>query len=205
MPRSAMPKIVDHDARRRELLDALLRVVVREGIGAVSIRTVAAEAGCSSRPVQYYFEDKAELLAAAHARVSERMGTRITTAVRALGDDPDPRAVVETIVHAFLPTTGEARDALIAYFSFYAAELTDPAARLPAAAATPTGLARVIRTQVERRHGKRLPRAMRRDVSLLVLSIATIASSVVAGYQSLEEARALLQHQIDRLLPMPVS
>lgn len=198
-----MPKVVDHDARRRELADALLRVVARQGIDAVSVRSVAAEAGCSIRPVQYYFADKAELLAAAHARVSERMGTLVTDAVRALGHEPSPRAVVRTIVHSFLPTTDEARDAVIAYHCFFAAEMTDPALRIPRAAETPTGLARVIRTQVERHRGRRLSKASTLDVTLLVLSISTIAGSVIAGYQDLDDATALLDHQINRLLAGP--
>lgn len=195
-----MPKVVDHEAKRQELVDALLRVVAREGIDAVSVRSVAAEAGCSIRPVQYYFADKAELLAAAHARVSERMGALVTDAVRALGDQPPPRAVVRTIVHSFLPTTDEARDAVVAYHCFFAAEMTDPALRIPRAADTPTGLAQVIRAQVERQRGTRLSKASTLDVTLLVLSISTIAGSVIAGYQSLDEATKLLDHQIDRLL-----
>jgi AcrR family transcriptional regulator len=198
-----MPKIVDHDARRRELADALLRVAVRDGIDAVSIRTVAAEAGCSARPVQYYFADKAALLAAAHHRVSERMGSLVTEAVHALGNAPHPRAVIEAIVHTFLPSTDAARDAVVAYHCFFAAELTDPGLRVPDAAAAPTGLGRVIRQQIERDRGGELNDGEARDVTLLVLCLSTLAASVIAGYRTLEDARALLDHQIDRLLPGP--
>jgi AcrR family transcriptional regulator len=195
-----MPKVVDHDAKRRALADALLRVVARQGIDAVSVRSVAAEAGCSIRPVQYYFADKAALLAAAHARVSERMGMLVTEAVRALGNEPPPRAVLRTIVHSFLPTTAEARAAVVAYHCFFAAEMTDPALRIPHAVDTPTGLARVLQAQVERHRGTPLPAATAMDVTLLVLSISTIAGSVIAGYHDLDAATALLDHQIDRLV-----
>ena len=58
-----MPRKVDHAERRRELLEALWRVVERAGLAAVSYRDVAAEAGVSVRLVQYYFPTKAELLA----------------------------------------------------------------------------------------------------------------------------------------------
>jgi TetR/AcrR family transcriptional regulator, transcriptional repressor of bet genes len=196
-----VPKVVDHETRRRELTDALLRVVVRDGYDAISIRSVAEEAGCSVRPVQYYFADKAQLLAAAHARVTERMGALVTRAVRELGDAPRPRAVVETVVHAFLPTNDEARDAVIAYHCFFAAELTQPAIRIPGAGASPNALARLVRTQFER-HWDREPTASEvRDIQLLVLTISTIAASVIAGYQGIEDATSLLDHQIDRLLP----
>jgi AcrR family transcriptional regulator len=195
-----VPKVVDHEVRRRELADALVRVVVRDGIDAVSIRAVAAEAGCSIRPVQYYFADKAELVAAAHARVSERMRALVTDAVRALGDDPPAPAVVRAMVHAFLPTTEQARDAVIAYHCFFAAELTDPSLRIAGGRRPPNDLARAVRTQLARHRGAALPKAAERDVALLVLSISTLAGSVIAGYQDLREAIALLDHQIDRLL-----
>jgi AcrR family transcriptional regulator len=195
-----VPKLVDHEARRQELADALLRVVVRDGIDAVSIRTVAAEAGCSIRPVQYYFADKAELLAAAHARVSERMAALVTDSVRALGDAPAPGAVVRAMVHSFLPTTARARDAVIAYHCFFAAELTHPSLRIPHAVDSPDELARVIRAQVRRHRGKALSKRVARDVTLLVLSISTIAGSVIAGYLDLDDAIVLLDQQIDRVL-----
>ena len=42
-----MPKIVDHDARRSLIIYALWRVVARDGASAVSVRSVASEAGVS--------------------------------------------------------------------------------------------------------------------------------------------------------------
>ena len=60
-----MPKIVDHDQRRRELVDALWRVVNSSGASAVSIRSVAAAAGIPKSNVIYYFPSRGRLLAAA--------------------------------------------------------------------------------------------------------------------------------------------
>lgn len=57
-----MPKSVDHEERRRHIAAALLRVTEREGMEAVSVRTVAAEAGCSVGAVQRYFRTKDEML-----------------------------------------------------------------------------------------------------------------------------------------------
>lgn len=198
-----MPKVVDHETRRRELADALLRVVVRDGFDAVSIRSVADEAGCSIRPVQYYFDDKAQLLAVAHARVSERMAALVTHAVRTLGDKPRPRAVVKALADTFLPTTDEARDAVVAYHCFFAAELTHPEMRIAKGAAPPNALLRVIRDQVERHRDRPASPAELRDIQLLVTSLSTIAAGVTAGYFRLTEAEELLDHQIDRLLPGP--
>ncbi|MEE2046687.1 TetR family transcriptional regulator, partial [Nocardiopsis tropica] len=48
--------------RRRLLLDATMRVVEREGVGAVSQRRVAAEAGVPPSTVTYYYAAVDDLL-----------------------------------------------------------------------------------------------------------------------------------------------
>lgn len=60
-----MPKIVDHDQRRRELIAALWRIVARDGVHAVSVRAVAAEVGQSKSGVMHYFTSRGDLLRAA--------------------------------------------------------------------------------------------------------------------------------------------
>lgn len=67
-----MPKIVDHDERRRELGVALLRVLARDGIEAVSVRTVAAEAGWTRGVIAHYFSDRDELLLYAYRLALQR-------------------------------------------------------------------------------------------------------------------------------------
>lgn len=77
-----MPKIVDHDERRRSLIEATWRVIAREGIANASTRGIAREAGCSSGVLAHYFADKAELMAsamlAAHAEVHARLDPDLT-------------------------------------------------------------------------------------------------------------------------------
>jgi DNA-binding transcriptional regulator YbjK len=60
-----MPKIVDHDAQRHLIVEALWRVVDRDGAAAVSVRSVAAEAGLSRTGMSHYFESQGQLLALA--------------------------------------------------------------------------------------------------------------------------------------------
>jgi DNA-binding transcriptional regulator YbjK len=48
--------------RRQELLDAALRIIVREGPGAVTLRSVVAEAQASHGSVAYYFGTREELI-----------------------------------------------------------------------------------------------------------------------------------------------
>ena len=47
-----MPRVVDQEARRQLISDALLAVVRRDGVGAVSVRSVAKEAGLSVGSMQ---------------------------------------------------------------------------------------------------------------------------------------------------------
>jgi len=75
-----VPKIVDHQARREELLEATWRVIARTGIVGVTIREIAREAGVSTGILAHYFESKEDLLASAlrlsHRRVYDRISER---------------------------------------------------------------------------------------------------------------------------------
>ncbi len=72
-----MPKVVDHEERRRELGAAVWRVILRDGIEGVSIRDVAAEANWSSGAVRHYLTTRDELLAFAARMVAERVEERL--------------------------------------------------------------------------------------------------------------------------------
>jgi AcrR family transcriptional regulator len=75
-----MPKIVDWDARRDEILSATWRVIARDGITGATIRAIAREASCSRGILAHYFDDKADILGSAlvmsHRRVVARMTAR---------------------------------------------------------------------------------------------------------------------------------
>jgi AcrR family transcriptional regulator len=72
-----MPKIVDWDARRDEILSATWRVIARDGIARATVRAIAREAQCSPGILAHYFDDKADILGSAllmsHRRVAARM------------------------------------------------------------------------------------------------------------------------------------
>ena len=68
---------IDSESRRRELGEALWRVVVREGIDAASVRKVAAEAGVSAGSLRHLFPSQSELLAFAMQLIVDEVATRI--------------------------------------------------------------------------------------------------------------------------------
>lgn len=71
--------------RKTEIIDAALRIIGRDGIQAVSMRAVAAEASVQLGTVTYYFGDKEELIEAAFLRHTQRETARIVAAIARLG------------------------------------------------------------------------------------------------------------------------
>jgi AcrR family transcriptional regulator len=82
-----MPKKVDHDERREELVLAAWRVIAARGIDEVTIREIARESGYSSGVLAHYFENKDDLLAHAlqlsHTRIRKRYDAEVETPVAA--------------------------------------------------------------------------------------------------------------------------
>lgn len=76
-----MPKIVDHEAKRREIIMATWRVINAGGLAGTTIREIAREAGCSSGVLSHYFADREDILASAmvmaHRGVRKRTDARI--------------------------------------------------------------------------------------------------------------------------------
>jgi len=79
-----MPKIVDWDERRDEILSATWRVIARAGITGATIRAIAREAHCSPGILAHYFDDKADILGSALLHSHRRVGARMTEAAAGL-------------------------------------------------------------------------------------------------------------------------
>ena len=72
-----MPKIVDHDERRLELVDATWRIIARLGIEGATMREIALEAGFANGALKPYFPTKDTLLEFAFGHVFNRTNQRI--------------------------------------------------------------------------------------------------------------------------------
>lgn len=198
-----MPKRVDHSARRRQILDAVARITARGGLSAATFREVAAESGVSVRLVQYYFGTKAELLHAANADVAQQVSARVLERVHQVGGDAHPRVLVRAVFEEFMPLDETRRQALLLFFAFYTAQMTEVALARSEASAVPRDLAAFIANQIRR--AQELG-ASSRDVdpdlegALLVGAMPNIASSIVVGYLSRDEANTILDYTLDRLL-----
>ena len=57
-----MPRVVDHDARRRDIATVALTLLARDGASGLSLRNIAAEMGGSLTLVTHYYANRQELM-----------------------------------------------------------------------------------------------------------------------------------------------
>ncbi len=89
-----MNERLSHDERREQLVAAALAVALREGVEAVTIRSVAREAGVRPGIIHYVFRDKHEMLAALSRQVAAIASTFLDDAIATGGGD------IGTTMHA---------------------------------------------------------------------------------------------------------
>ena len=108
---------VKGERRKRELIEATLRVVATQGVAGVSHRTVAREAGQPATAAAYYFEGIDDLLTAALTSCMDEDADRYR-------DADGLRAVAETMAAA-LADPGR----LLAEFELFLLAARNPALR----------------------------------------------------------------------------
>jgi AcrR family transcriptional regulator len=87
-----VPKIVDHDERRLELVDATWRIIARLGIEGATMREIALEAGFANGALKPYFPTKDTLLEFAFGHVFNRTNQRIAQVTEGKSGLPALRA-----------------------------------------------------------------------------------------------------------------
>ena len=96
-----MPKLVDHDARRAELARAAGRSIATLGLAGVTLREIAAEAGCTTGALAHYFDGKEALLTAALQAFAD------ATLQAAKSTSPTNRSELLETLDVAIPTTGD--------------------------------------------------------------------------------------------------
>ncbi|WP_152365781.1 TetR/AcrR family transcriptional regulator [Microlunatus speluncae] len=122
-----MPRLIDHDQRRQELAEATWRVIMRDGVGGASVRSVAAEAGRSPGSLRHLFASQSELLAFALRLVVDRATARVA-------DLPPQDTAIATVIAVaaqMLPLDPERRAEMEVYLALFTAANADPALRVP--------------------------------------------------------------------------
>jgi len=72
-----MPKIVDHEQRKAEITQVVLKSIAKNGLANTTIRGVARAGGFSSGTLAHYFNDKDDLINFAFAEVASNAHKRI--------------------------------------------------------------------------------------------------------------------------------
>ncbi|NXY94692.1 TetR/AcrR family transcriptional regulator [Streptomyces sp. BR123] len=196
-----MPKRVDHEERRTQIAEALIRVAGRRGLHAVGMRDVAAEAGVSLRLVQYYFQTKENLLFHGLRHLTDRYTARVGARLAA-APDRGPRATVEALLLASLPTDEESRTFHLLYTSYAILSVTDEGLAAQPFIDNPNAAEDAVTGMLLKAQEAGLADpgidARTEAISLLAMT-ATMGTSVIVGQRTPESAIAVLHHHLDRI------
>lgn len=194
-----MPRVVDHEARRRGITDAVRRVIVSGGLAAVTFQTVAAEAGISVRLVQYYFGTKKDFLLATHRSVMHDAGVRFAERMATHSGDTSPRQVLRMVLIELLPLDEQRRQEAIVLGAFNTAAIAGQGITADETLTAPRALVAIIADQLGK--AGRAPERAELDAELVLAAIAGIAQGMLPGHYTAPTAVEL----VDRLLDLTLA
>ncbi|WP_125615388.1 TetR/AcrR family transcriptional regulator [Specibacter cremeus] len=108
-----MPRLVDHDERRRAIIETTWRIIAEQGIENTSMRDIARECGYAAPGVlAHYFANKNELLLASYRLICDRTNERIAASAAGRRGIAALRSLCLEIIPADPLTAVEARVAV---------------------------------------------------------------------------------------------
>lgn len=189
-------------ARRAEIAEAVLRIVARDGLDAVSMRTVATEARRSLGWVQREFASKDLLLQQTLIHAIDLMGRRIADRAERQGNHASIRDALGAMTEEVLPGRAETVAEERVWLAFMARAALEP------------DLAEPLRAHYRRSHeaiaeaitiaqslGQAAPELdIARESHALVALTDGLTAHVLVGILPIEHAIAILDAHLDRLL-----
>ncbi|MBI1892723.1 MAG: transcriptional regulator BetI [Candidatus Rokubacteria bacterium] len=118
------PKVGIAPVRRRQIVDATIRCLARDGYSHLTMNKVARRARVSQGILHYYFADKHAILVAAMQRVMEDLERRVVQEARGIHD---PRRRLRALIHACLSVATEAREFWVVFVEFWGEMMHDRA------------------------------------------------------------------------------
>jgi AcrR family transcriptional regulator len=196
-----VPKIVDHEERRRRLVEAVWALAVRGGTEQVTLRKVAEEAGVSMGQVQHYYPSMQTLVRDALERAVQAVNARIEAAVASAGDTA-PEALLRACLLALVTPDEESMRLMRFSLAVAGRAVSDPTmARVlaPTDDELLTFTASLITgARLERGAG---PSGTEMTDADICWSLATgLGMDVALGYRDPDVARQVLGHYVDQLL-----
>lgn len=99
-----MPKIVDHDKRRSDIVAVAKRLILEGGFEAATMRSLAAEAGFANGALKHFFPNKDSIIAATFESVLEEMNPERRLADKGKADGGTPAERLHDIIAEVLPS-----------------------------------------------------------------------------------------------------
>ncbi|WP_028923065.1 TetR/AcrR family transcriptional regulator [Pseudonocardia acaciae] len=127
-----MPRVVDPVTRRRQVVDAVFRLAIRDGLASASLRNVADEAGLNIGSVRHYFDSHQQLMLFAMREMLDRVARRLMSRVERLPDlaEVSPkrrRELLADLLEQLLPLDEARRAEVTVWIEFVTAARTYPA------------------------------------------------------------------------------
>ncbi|UMP05022.1 TetR/AcrR family transcriptional regulator [Amycolatopsis sp. EV170708-02-1] len=189
-----MPKRVDHEDRRRQIAAAVRRIAADRGLEGVSLNEVAAEAGISKGFVQHYFASRDDMLRFAATTLRGGVEERI-----AAPSEGELRA--RDLLVALLPLDDAGRDDALVANAFLVRALKDQ--EIAGHFRTGHGLLRdaVAALLAEAQADGDLAQSVdpAAEATLLLALVSGLGDAVLLGYQSGDEAIALIDLHLSRI------
>jgi TetR/AcrR family transcriptional repressor of bet genes len=118
-----MPKIVDHDQRRTEIVHALWEVISERGIEGVTFQAVARSAGFSVGRIQHYFASKDALV---HAGCRELIDVSAAAHAERTSRSQSPWEALAQLLIQPVPHAEEFRLGAAVWYAYMARGVVDP-------------------------------------------------------------------------------
>ncbi|MFF1574500.1 TetR/AcrR family transcriptional regulator [Leifsonia sp. NPDC058292] len=94
-----MPKVIDHDQRRADIIDVTWALIVKGGLEAATMREIATEAGFANGALKHYFPGKDEIIQGTYERALGMMSQGVAESV----DGKTGLEALRAIVYATAP------------------------------------------------------------------------------------------------------
>jgi AcrR family transcriptional regulator len=189
-----MPKQVDYNQRRRQVIAAVYALADKHGLEGVTLRNVAQHAGVSMGAVQRCFRTKDEMLTLALTHVSETF----TATVQAVAAEPSPSALARVAVDLALLNAQQRPQAQV-WLAFVARAAVTPAmAKILQAGypQVPRLLARLIQ-EAASASGTAVDAELQARTLLALADGLTVQT--LLGQLSRDEARGILDAYVGKL------
>lgn len=115
-PSATPPKIVKRENKRRLIVDAAVRVLMRDGLKGCTARAVADESPLTKSAIHYYFDSTEELVDAAMEAHLEEFLQRL---LEVAASQTEPTERFWAVVQTYWATFSEARGSAVVWLAYW--------------------------------------------------------------------------------------